>query len=169
MMKSRMKKFIIDALNTSRLGEFYCQRGKDFIFGNGAFVVRLHDADLSQYYHDKEKVKQAEKVFAKVIEKHRAWNGAPMMPPSISRLKRLIKANECHAVVRYYFTVTNSYNARIMLPLMKLLGNCKMDFRQMPGYIHYGPHTGKFDEWALYLVGDRGEAVIMPYAWRSQQ
>lgn len=169
MMKSRMKKFIIDALNTSRLGEFYCQRGKDFIFGNGAFIARLHDVDLSQYYHDKEKVKQAEKVFIRVNEKDRAWNGAPMTPPSISHLKRLIKANECRAVVKYYFTVTNSYNARIMLPLMKLLGNCKMDFRRMPGYIHYGPHAGKFDEWALYLVGDRGEAAIMPYAWRSQQ
>lgn len=169
MLKSRMEKFIIDALNTSRLCEFYCQRGKDFIFGNGAFVARLRDVDLSQYYHDKEKVKQDEKVFERIIEKDRAWNGAAMTPPSISHLKRLIKANECHAVVRYYFTVTNSYNARIMLPLMKLLGNCKMDFRRMPGYIHYGPHAGKFDEWALYLVGDRGEAAIMPYAWRTQQ
>lgn len=169
MTKSRMKKFIIDALNTSRLGEFYCQRGKDFIFGNGAFVARLHDADLSQYECIKDMVEQAEKVFERIIEKDRAWNGAAMTPPSISHLKRLIKANECHAVVKYYFTVTNSYNARIMLPLMKLLGNCKMDFRRMPGYIHYGPHAGKFDEWALYLVGDRGEAAIMPYAWRSQQ
>ena len=169
MTKSRMKEFIIDALNTNRLGEFYCQRGKDFIFGNGAFVARLHDVDLSQYECIKDMAEQAEKVFERIIEKDRAWNGAAMTPPSISHLKRLIHANECHAVVKYYFTVTNSYNARIMLPLMKLLGNCKMDFRRMPGYIHYGPHTGKFDEWALYLVGDRGEAAIMPYAWRSQQ
>ena len=166
MLKNRMKKFIIDALNTSRLGEFYCQRRKDFIFGNGGFVVRLHDVDLSQYYHDKEKVQQAEKILERVKEKGRAWDGVPMTPPSISRLKNLIRANEHRDVVLYWFTAGLSYNARIMLPVLKLLGNCKMDFRRLTGYIHYGPHKRESDEWALYLVGDHGEAVIMPYAWR---
>lgn len=169
MLKSRMKKFIIDALNTSQLGEFYCQHKKDFIFGNGGFVVRLHDVDLSQYYHDKEKVYQAEMIFEKIKEKDRAWDGMPMTLPSISRLKNLIRSNEYRDVVAYWFTPGLSFNARLMLPILKLLGNCKMDFRRLPGYIHYGLHKGQFNEWALYLVGDRGEAVIMPYAWSSRK
>ena len=164
MLKSVMIKHISAALDTSRFHEFYFQRDNHFIFGNGAFVVRLHDVNLNEYELRIDMAEQAEKVFERVKEKDRAWDGVPMTPPSISRLKKLLKINEHKRVVRYYFTITNTYNIRIMLPIFKLLGNCKMDFRRLPGYIHYGPHKRKQDEWALYLVGDRGEAVIMPHA-----
>ena len=164
MLKSQMEKFISKSLETGWFDEFYCQRGKDFIFGNSAFVARLRDVDLSQYERKANIAHHAEMVFERVTEKDRAWSGAAMTPPSISQVKRLIRAIEPRSTVRYWFNASCSYNARIMLPVMKLLGNCKMDFRKMPGYIHYAGQTTEFNEWALYLVGDRGEAVIMPYA-----
>ena len=165
MFKSTMIKFIKNALDTGWYEDgFYCQRGSDFVFGNRAFVVRLRDVDMSRYRLEEKTVELAEKVFTTINDKDREWRGAAITPPSISLLKKLIRAHAYSALVLYWFTASLCYNAQIMLPILKLLGNCKMDFRRLPGYSGYGKNRHKADAWALYLVGDRGEAVIMPYA-----
>lgn len=165
MLKNTMVKFIKNALDTGWYEDcFYCQRGSDFIFGNRAFVVRLRDVDMSQYRLEEKTVELAEKAFAIINDKDRAWSGAAITPPSISLLKKLIRVHEYEGAVLYRFSASLSYNARIMLPILKLLGNCKMDFRRLTGYYGYGKNRHRVDTWGLYLVGDRGEAVIMPYA-----
>jgi len=167
MFKNTMVKFIRNALDTGWYEDiFYCQRGSDFVFGNRAFVVRLRDVDMSQYQLDKKTVELAEKAFTTINDKDREWSGAAITPPSISLLKKLIHAHANSGVVLYRFTASPCYNAQIMLPVLKLLGNCKMDLRRLPGYHGYGKNRHKIDTWALYLVGDRGEAIIMPYAQR---
>lgn len=170
MLKNTMLKFIRNALDTGWYEEcFYCQRGSDFVFGNRAFVVRLRDVDMSQYRLEEKTAELAEKAFETINDKDRGWNGAAITPPSISLLKKLIRAHAYYGVVLYWFTSSLCYNAQIMIPILKLLGNCKMDFRRLPGYSGYGKNRYKTDAWALYLVGDRGEAVIMPYANTERQ
>ena len=165
MLRNTMIKFIKNALDTGWYEEcFYCQSGSNFIFGSRAFVVRLRDADMSQYRQDEKTAEQAEKVFTTINDEDRAWSGAAITPPSISLLKKLIRVHAYSGVVLYRFSASLSYNAQIMIPILKLLGNCKMDFRRLTGYSGYGKSRHKIDAWALYLVGDRGEAVIMPFA-----
>lgn len=168
MNREQMKKRIIEALDTGWYEDcFYCQRGSDFVFGNRAFVVRLRDVDMSQYRLEEKTVELAEKAFETINGKDREWRGAAITPPSISLLKKLIRAHAYSVLVLYRFTASLCYNAQIMLPILKLLGNCKMDFRRLPGYSGYGKNRYKTDAWALYLVGDRGEAIIMPYGQRQ--
>lgn len=160
MTKSLIVKRIEDALYENELSMYYKQDGADFVVGTRAFVARLYRTDLTKFKWNVETCEAAIQMLDKLSEIKPSVPG--MVLPSKSQLKRIINAKKDRSLVKYYFNATLSYNARIMLAVMKLLGECKGEFVCVTGYT-CGRDKLTVDVQGLRITSDRGEALIMPF------
>lgn len=164
MNQDRLCKFLERALEVTPAQNelFCCQREGYWMAGNNAFVVKI--CGESPYTEKRrEHGDVVDPIFLQAQDHAEPYSSfsSSSVAPSISRLKSLIRANKDRFYITYSFRYDISFNARLLLNVMKALGTCKSDFVWYTGYGETRAE-GKIGCWALHLTGKNGEAVVLP-------